>query len=276
MQVINMLNNYRELVQRAKSGDSFHAFQDYTAKYSALFDGVLKYLYMTDLASLRPMIESIDFEALLNTAEENISSGYADQIITQSQAVVEKLGFTDEFDLYLGLEMGNIGGCSIKADTPFIYIALDRPLSPEFLKFYLPHEINHMVRIHALPDMDPFSFQERTLTEGLGSYAPLVHCDLPYTTETISQALTVPLEAAHTLLNNQMEIEMSVTAHFGETMTPELMQQFFTTTQNDTGPLLGGYFVGMHIVHHLVEAGLDFTVLTEMPSNDLWEHYLQL
>ncbi len=69
--------------------------------------------------------------------------------------------------------MGNIGGRPIKTDTPFIINALNRPLSAEFLKFYLSHEIDHMMRIHALPRMDPFDFQERTLTEGLGSYAPL-------------------------------------------------------------------------------------------------------
>jgi len=230
---------------------------------------------MTDLESLRPIIESIDFEALEKIGEDNLSHGFADQIINQSEAIVNKLGFTEDFDLYLGMEMGNIGGCSIKAETPFIYIALDRPLNADFLKYYLPHEINHMVRIPSLPGMDPFDFQERTLTEGLGSYAPLAHYDLPYTPENISRALTLSLESTQFLLNHQAEIEVSVTAHFGETITPELMQQFFTYTTNDPDPLLGGYFVGLQIIHKLVEAGLDFTALTQMPRDELWQRYLQ-
>ncbi len=91
VKVITMVNDYRELALRAKSGDLFQAYQNYTAKFPALFEGVFKYLYLTYLAALRPMIENVNFDALLKTAEDNISSGYANQIITQSQALEDKL-----------------------------------------------------------------------------------------------------------------------------------------------------------------------------------------
>ncbi len=56
-------------------------------------------------------------------------------------------------------------------------------------------------------------------------------------------------------------------------MTPDLMQQFFTITQNDTGPLMGGYFVEMQITHHLVKGGLDFSTLTKIPGKELWQRF---
>ena len=276
MRVINMLDDYRALCKQAVDDGSFPAYQAYTQKYPALFNSLLQYLYMTNLESLRPMVEQVAFENLLYAAEKNEADGYFDDIVIQIQAIADKLAYTQDFDLYLGLELGNLGGCALKADRPYVYIGIDRLLNASTLKFLLPHEFNHMVRISALPEIDMFDFQERVLSEGLGAYAPIAHYDLPYTAEIISSARGFPLEIAEDLIRNQQEIHELVTAHFGESLTPELMQQFFILNYNFEETPLDGYFVGMQIIHKLVEAGTEFKTLTEMPSEELWQHYLQL
>ena len=276
MQIINMLEDYRELAQKAKTGDAFQAYQDYTQKYPMLFKSLFSYIYRTELENLRPLVEQTDFDVHLQAAEKNSAEGYLDNIVTQIQAIADKLGFQQDFDLYLGMELGNFGGCALKADRPYVYIGIDRPLNASTLKFLLPHEFNHMVRIIALPEIDMSDFQEWTLSEGLGAYAPIAHYDLPYTPETVSSARGFPLEITRELIRNQQEIQALVTAHFGESLTPELMQQFFMVTDNFEEAPLDGYFVGMQIIHQLVEAGLDFSDLTEMPSEDIWQRYLRL
>ena len=276
MQVINMLDDYRALCTQAKDKGSFPAYQGYTQKYPALFNSLLQYLYMTDLESLRPMVEQVAFENLLDAAEKNEAGGYLDEIVTQIQAIADKLAYTQDFDLYLGLELGNLGGCALKADRPYVYIGIDRLLNMSTLQFLLPHEFNHMVRISALPEIDMFDFQERVVSEGLGAYAPIAHYSLPYTVETISSARGFPLEIAEDLIRKRQEIHELVTAHFGESLTPELMQQFFILNYNFEETPLDGYFVGMQIVHKLVEDGTDFKTLTEMPSEELWRRYLKL
>jgi hypothetical protein len=274
MNVINMLADYKVLVEKAQVSGRFPAYQDYVGKYPELFNNVLKYLYLSELDDIRPMIEQTDFGALLRNGEKNIAAGQTDAIVTQVQAVAERLGFDPAFDLYLGLELGNIGGCSMKANTPFLYIGIDRPLTAIFLKYYIPHEFNHMVRIAALPEIDMFDFKERTLTEGLGSYAPIAHYDLPYNSETISAALSLPQDEVQTLLARFEEIQNSVSAHFGELLNPELMATYFNMGTDEDGELtLGGYFVGLQVVHRLVESGLDFKALTEMPGDEIWRVY---
>jgi uncharacterized protein YjaZ len=276
MQIINMLADYRTLTQQAVSEGPFPAYQAYTKKYPALFQSLFDYLYMTELEALRPLVEQTDFDAHLQAAEKNKADGFLDDIVSQIQAIADKLGFNQDFDLYLGMELGNLGGCALKANRPYVYIAIDRPLNASTLKYLLPHEFNHMVRISALPEIDMFDFQERTISEGLGAYAPIAHYDLPYTAETISSARGFSLAITKDLIHRQQEIHDRVTAHFGEPLTPELMQQFFMTNPGAEGPLLDGYFVGMQIIHALVEADIAFNVLTEMPCEEIWQRYLEL
>jgi uncharacterized protein YjaZ len=273
---MHMLADYRTLAKQAVTDGPFPAYQAYTEKYPALFKSLLDYLYMTELEALRPLVEQTDFDAHLQAAEKNQADGYLDDIVSQIQAIADKLGFAQDFDLYLGLELGNLGGCALKASRPFVYIAIDRPLNASTLRFLLPHEFNHMVRINALPEIDMFDFQERTISEGLGAYAPIAHYDLPYTAETISSARGFPLEITQDLIRRQQEIHDRVTAHFGEPLTPELMQQFFIVNYNFEETPLDGYFVGMQIIHALIEDGTAFNVLTEMPCEEIWQSYLDL
>jgi hypothetical protein len=232
---------------------------------------------MADLTALQPMIEQVDFESLLRTAEENVAEGRMEDIVTQIRSNADGFGFNQDFDLYLGVDLGNIGGCSLKAEKPFLFIGIDRPLTAVFLKYYLPHEFNHMVRIAALPGIDMFDFKERVLTEGLGSYAPIAHYDLPYNSETISAALSLPQDKVQTLLARSEEIQNSVSAHFGEPLNPELMATYFNMGTDEDGEMtLGGYFVGLQIVHRLVESGLPFKTLTEMPGDEIWRAYRSL
>jgi hypothetical protein len=271
MKIINMIEQYRVLCNESKTIGNFAAYQNYVGKYKPLFDSVFSYLYMTDLSAIQPLVEMTDFDVRLQNAEENLAEGQGDAIIKLVSDVNNNLGFKEDFDLYLGMELGNIGGCALKAERPFIYIAIDKPLNENSLQYLVPHEFNHMVRLCAASDVDMFDFMERTLSEGLGTYAPIAHGGLPYCIDTIAKTLGLPAANVKDLIDNKKILIEMVAAHFGDPLTPELMRLFFTYEDVTQENCLAGYFVGIQVVHELVEAGNDFAALTVMPAEELWE-----
>ncbi len=95
--------------------------------------------------------------------------------------------------------------------------------------------------------------------------------------ETISAALSLPQEIVRTLLDRSEDVHHSVTAHFGEPLSPEWMGAYFNMGSADAERVtLGGYFTGLQIIHRLVESGLDFKALTEMPGDKIWQVYQAL
>ena len=67
---------------------------------------------MTDIDNLKGMISDVDFENNLKIALDNKRQGILTEIIKETEKVVSMLNFHKDFDLYLGLELGNIGGFS--------------------------------------------------------------------------------------------------------------------------------------------------------------------
>lgn len=57
------IDDYRKCVADAHSKGKWQAWLDgYYSKYQEVFDLMFRYLYMADLASMRPLVEGWDFE----------------------------------------------------------------------------------------------------------------------------------------------------------------------------------------------------------------------
>ena len=276
MGIISMIEEYRVLCEESKTIGNFAAYQNYVGKYKTFFDSVFSYLYMADLSSIKSLVEGTDFYNRLQIAEDNLAKGHDDTIIKLITDVCHELGFTKDFDLYLGMELGNIGGCSLKTINPLIYIGIDKPLDESSLQYLIPHEFNHLVRICVSSNVDMFDFMERTLSEGLGVYAPIVHGDLPYDIDTIGKTLSLPEANVKELIDNVETLIETVTAHFGKPITSDLMKLYFTYEDIAQDNCLSGYFVGLQIVHVLMEAGNDFAALTVTPAEEIWEMHQSL
>ncbi len=271
--VIDMTNDYGMLTGEAKTAGAYAAFRRYTKRYAGLFGGMFKYLYMAEPDALRPVIEAADFLKLLATARSNIENGYHRLIPRVVDEAAFRLGFIRCFNLYLGLALGNVGGYSGPpwGSAPFIYIALDRPLTPELIHTLAPHEVNHMARLSALPGLDMFDFAERTVSEGLASVCPAVMNNWGFTPRTLALAMGIPYERMLELIRNARPLMQRVIDEFGRPLTRGRMDSYFTWSTR--GDRLGGYYTGIVIIRKLLDMGYRLAELTAMPSQKILSLY---
>lgn len=273
-----MMDDYQLLCKQSKVMGAFDAYKLYTMKYSELFDCVFKGLYMTDIDNLKGMISDVDFENNLKIALDNKRQGILTEIIKETEKVVSMLNFHKDFDLYLGLELGNIGGFSAPnpKGKPFVYIGIDRILDKSFIKYFIPHELNHMVRINELKEINLLDFSERVISEGLGSFCPIKLYEMDYSIDTIASTLGLPQDEVRRLDLYKYSLRSKIVKEFGKPLTKEHMSKYFTWSDGDEGPLLSGYYIGMEIIKQLVEAGYDFAKLTVMPAELVIKEFTSL
>lgn len=277
MRVIHMKDDFIVLCNEIKEIGPFEAYKRYTMKYPELFDKIFEGLYMIELDNLKPMIETIDYQRNLETAQKNYRNGIPEKVCNIAKEVIKNLDFYQEFDIYFGLELGNINGFSGPNlnGRPFIYIGLDIELEESTINYLIPHEINHMIRINTIKDIDMFDFQERVISEGLGVYCPIVLNNLEFTDNAISKALNLSIKEVVNLNSNVELLISKVAGEFGSKLTNEKMSEYFTWSESDSDGkyLLSGYYVGMIIIRRLVEKGYNLSELTITPSNVIWERY---
>jgi uncharacterized protein YjaZ len=275
MNIINMFDDFQLLCKEVESTGKFKAYKRYTMKYPELFQSIFKGLYMTEIDNLKDMISHVDFLESLKIVQDNEKRGIYELIIKETERVVSSLKFTEDFDLYLGIEIGNIGGFSAPnpKGKPFIYIGVDKYIDELFIKYFIPHELNHMVRCNAIEEINLFDFMERVISEGLGSFCPIALYNMEYSIQTISEALNLPKEEAMKLMIKKDSLMEKMTNEFGTPLTQEKMKIYFTWSVGDEQAYLSGYFIGMEIIKELVDEGYDFAQLTVMPSQLILKEY---
>lgn len=280
MKVIDMKDDYILLCKEMKEIGPFNAFKHYTMKYPELFDNILKGLYITKLDNLKPMIESIDFVQNLEIGERNYQNGIPEKVCTIAKDVVHNFKFSDDFDIYLGFELGNIAGFSSPKPNgkPFVYIGLDIEFEETSLRNIIPHEINHMIRLIKIKDIDFYDFQERVISEGLAVCCSIILNKFEFTVNTISEALNLPIMEVAKLNNNVDFLIDKVSKEFGFKMTYENNSDYFTWSKSNSNEkfLLSGYYIGMIIIKELINKGYSLSELTIMPSKLIWEKYISV
>lgn len=277
MHVVDMLPDYETLVAQSAFLGKQKAYRDYTAKYPALFGFFFKYLFMAPIEALGNLVEETSFESLLELSCQNYAFGLTKLIEDTALESSQRLNFRDTFAIYMGVNLGNIGGATLvpPGGQPAIYIGIDRQISPEFIRQIVPHEVNHMVRaVATAKNMEELSgFSERTVMEGLAVYYGLVFAGQSFSWESF--AWQNGLQPAHLnyLKDNASELASEVRSHFGKKMTPELHQQFFVNQSEDPSACLSGYYYGTKLVAELVNAGHPVEMLTRMPTEDILACY---
>lgn len=278
MKIVHMLADYQILCDHAKTMGKFAAYQEYISRYPAFFEGVFQYLYFSTAEELRPYIENADFDRLLSIGQKNYAAGKFDQIIAATQEISEKMDVSFDFELYLGMEMGNIGGCSVprKYGVPFVYFGMDRVLDENFIRVFVPHELYHMLRGVSCPEGDKDSLLSRVVEEGLASFTPMWLHDMPWNEATVSDLLGLSVSQAGYLMAHTREILEDVLAHCWQPLTAELMQQYFVFSPEGEDPVLGGYFAGLYLSYLSVQQGFDFKKFLTMSCDqvlDTWQQY---
>ncbi len=271
MRVISMLDDYRKMCNSSEAQGNYEAYKIYAAKYPTLFNAVEKYLYNCTLDNLKDYIEGCNFIALLQQGEANYENGLFDWIPDYVESCSKRMGIDFQFNLYLGLELGNIGGASlpVEDEIQFVYIGMDRPVDSEFCTFFVPHELHHLLRIHRTGEKDSITLKARMVSEGLASYCPLWLENLQWNTETIALSLGIKQKSAQYMLEHSDSLIKELWVEGDKSLNQEVMTHFFTTSNKDDNVCIPGYFVGILLTHMLVEQGYNFMNLTNMDTPEI-------
>ena len=271
MNAISMLEDYKAMFNAAAKIGKFEAYRAYTSHYPTLFESVLKYLYQCPLEALQDYIESADFLGLLSQGEENKNNGLFQMTKDFVNECSVKIGIDFPFDLYLGMELGNIGGASLPTadDSRFVYIGMDKQIDEDFLRILVPHELHHLLRIHNTGEKESTTLRTRMISEGMASYCPLWYYDLPWNIDTVSKSLGVKQEQGRFMLDHAEHLVKELWDEGDVPLNQTIMEKYFTTRGDNGDIAIPGYFVGMWLIYQLVSAGRDFLKLTNTSTSEL-------
>lgn len=275
MKTIHMIDDYRILCKEAESIGKLEAYKAYTQKYPCFFQGVFQYLYCQPLENLKPMIELVDFQALLQVAEENYRLGMVDYTVDSINKFVESMNADFEFTFLLGLEMSNIGGCATPSDTgnPHLYIGIDKPLTKEWIDMFVPHEMFHMVRHHVTQDSNSETVFSRTIEEGLASYASLWAHNMEWNVSNVAKTLGISENQAGNLINATDKLLEKLVSDGDKPITSETMKDYFIAESVDVEFPVIGYYIGLYLTHLSVNNGVNFEQFVSMSRDeiiDMW------
>lgn len=271
MKVVHMIDHYRKLCQDSWKLGNFEAYRIYTQTYSQLFDAIFQYLYTASIDSLRGLIEWSNFEQILKTAERNYSQGICDHVIAVAQKSAERMKLDFEYELFLGMELSNIGGCSVprKSQIPYLYIGIDRELTKEMIEILVPHEMVHMIHQQRTEQYEEETLFMRVVEEGLASFAPMWLYHMEWNPENLSRILGITKTDVQILIENMEKIQAMVMRDGEKILTEEMMRKYFMFSDNSSELRLPGYYIGLCLTEQSVRAGASFDDLLSMPSQDI-------
>lgn len=271
MKTTHMIDDYKVLCNEAEKTGKYEAYKAYTEKYPDFFHGVFKYLYCQPIDHLKSMIEQADFQALLQVAQRNYTWGMVDYAIDSVKKFVDKMQVDFDFTFLLGLELSNIGGCATPSlmGEPYLYIGIDRPLTKDWLNYFVPHELFHMLRAHATQDNAPETVFSRTIEEGLASYAPLWVHNMEWTVAHVAETLNVSETQADNLMRNTDSLLAGIVRDGNEPISFETMNKYFVAQSSQVEFPVIGYYVGLYLTHLSVKKGVKFEQFISMTRNEM-------
>ena len=276
MKIVHMADDYRNMLEKMNRLGKYEAYKGYTEIYKPLFDAVFQYLYCSPMEAFRGYIEGVDFEKLMQVAEDNYDRGICEYIIRVAENTASRLKIEFEFELYLGMELSNIGGCSVprQDNVPYLYIGIDRSLTKDFIDIFVPHEMYHMIHTQMAPLAGAETLMSRAAEEGLASYTPMWLYGMEWGVETVSNLLGVSVQQAAYLLEHGEQIVEEMMERGDEPLTAQAMQEYFCLTDEHALAALPGYYTGLYLTHLAVRNGIAFESFLSMTSAevaDFWQ-----
>lgn len=150
MRVIHMIDDYEILCNEKKEIGGYEAYKNYTLKYEDVFDSIVKNIYRLELDDLKMLVNAINFTSNYDYAKEYYYNGIVDSIINEVETIASLLNFKEDFDLYIGLELGKVEEFSARDSNgrAFIYIGLDRNIDKNYIEEAMKDEIENIFKLH--------------------------------------------------------------------------------------------------------------------------------
>ncbi len=270
------VEDFKECVENAKNRGKWNAWYEYFLKYRDVFERIIKYLYMTEINKIRPLVEGLDFDMALRNAEKFLREDGINRVSTLI-SMCEKLCRPEgEYTVYLLIDLGNIDGTSLPAENPFLFFGLELYVSPKQLEYLVPHEYNHLVRISVFKDemmkSSQLTVKELVIFEGLATLFPAVLWGKEIGPLSIIDAGMMSKDAAEYCLKNESNLMNELFSIWDEKLTRELLGKYFAGTSDgwrEGRPAKIAYYVGSRIVGDLLKRGHNICELTKKPAEEI-------
>jgi len=153
----------------------------YYPEYSALYDTLLKNIYMLDLGVLKELVYCADFQKLNTNVINFITDNRENTSIDILNDSANKLNFHFDFKFYIHVGLGNIGGTALAINEPLVYLGVENYAGKEDLKYVLSHELCHLKRemsLFGVKNSKPeYSLGEMVVSEGLATVFSSIFCN---------------------------------------------------------------------------------------------------
>lgn len=274
MSLVLGIDEFRACAELATRVGKWEAWLSaYYSRFRDIFDAMLRYLYVSELESLRDSVEGFDFNRAIQAADSFVSLGGVERVSSLLRASEEFLGADFDYDVYLLIGLGHVVGTALPARKPFTYLGLERHPNLDGLVNVVPHEFCHMTRSAMLGDAsNPNLLGERIVGEGLSCVCSLLVNQQEVTTDSLSSALMMPSDALRYCDEHRKEMHHGALINWTSSMDQALTGEYFTGS--DTGwirgkPARSGNYIGARIVLDLLAQGADLADLVCTPANEL-------
>lgn len=271
--IVVSIDDFRKCAELSKQIGKWQAWHEhYFPKYKGVFSPMLKYLYRCNVTDLKDTVDNFDFDQALGVASKFFQDdglSLTESLLSKSK---DKCGFEQDYDLYLLIGLGQVDGTSLPAEKPFLYFGIERYVSPARLKYLVPHEYNHLVRLWSVYKgelrEENFCLGDMVTTEGLAVIFSAIVANDGFSVEN---ALLMPKEDIGFCREHREELLVEIQEHWNKPFTSELMSAYMTGSNEwkNGKPTRIGYFVGSQIVSAVLAKGYDICALTKMPTAEI-------
>jgi hypothetical protein len=275
MEIINGLSHFKEAVTKVdQHQNKTDAWMGYYYKYGEIFNTIFEKLYMTDLDTIKAMVNTVDFNQLAQQAEGSLlvnSIKNIHRIIGNCNVFFD---FQKDYDVFLLVGLGHIDGTALNSSKPFLYFGLER-LQYINVENLIQHEFNHLVRFNSISEFESItkmSVGQLAVAEGLATLTPLVINKMEFSDINISKALFISEQELSEFKNNKDKIIENLNNDFDKELTPSLMAEYFMMNE-DSELGKSGYFYGVQIIKLLMEKGWNLRNLTVLDTQSIIAEY---
>lgn len=253
------------------------AWMEYYNFYRRPFSTIFETLYMMDMESIKDMVRDMDLETLSKEAEAAIRMHPVKELKEIISNSADYYNFEDHYDVYLLVGLGHVDGTALPSEIPFLYLGLER-LRNSDIEMLIQHEFNHLVRFNSIEEVNEESGMtvgQLAIAEGLATLAPLVMNELELNEANIREGLFVNDEEFNRLRDNFSTLQEELERDFNEPLSPKLHEKYFMYNEGNKYPKVG-YFIGVHYIIPLLEAGYSLKELTRSKTKDILYKYTEM
>ncbi|CAM2832871.1 DUF2268 domain-containing putative Zn-dependent protease [Salinicoccus roseus] len=271
------LEKFNHALSNIEVKGNVDAWMEYYTFYRRPFSTIFKTLYMMDVESIKKMVRDSDLETLSEEARTALQMYTIEELKEIIKETADYYNFEAHYDAYLLVGLGQVDGTALPSEIPFLYLGLER-LRNSDIEMLIQHEFNHLVRFNSIEEVNEemgMTVGQLAIAEGLATLAPLVMSGLELNEANIREGLFVNDEEFNRLRDDFSTLQEELERDFNEPLSPKLHEKYFMYNEGNKYPKVG-YFIGVHYIIPLLEAGYSLKELTRSKTKDILYKYTEM